>query len=226
MQFPKASSLPSYLASFPHLQHLYLDIKTDDLQDAGPLHYTSYTLKSATFRSLPSLGIFTFPNLKSLEIIPGWSAPSIWAEDSRTCLAIALLQLLPMLTTLEIVEEQQVLESGGRPITGTFLKHFVVPHQPEVLHTRKILFPRLTDPVFRVAQKNEMVEQDFYDAISSRWIPDPALAREIGVACLRSARITVMWCLSPDPAVFGLSPLECFRDAGLRLEAAHKIVLW
>ncbi|KAJ8095161.1 hypothetical protein PM082_010383 [Marasmius tenuissimus] len=140
--------------------------------------------------------------------------------------AIALLQLLPMLTTLEIVEEQQVLESGGRPITGTFLKHFVVPHQPEVLHTRKILFPRLTDPVFRVAQKNEMVEQDFYDAISSRWIPDPALAREIGVACLRSARITVMWRLSPDPAVFGLSSLECFGDAGLRLEAAHKIALW
>ncbi|KAK1220550.1 hypothetical protein PQX77_016690 [Marasmius sp. AFHP31] len=132
---------------------------------------------------------------------------------------IALLELTPTLTTLEI-EERLPTVPEDYLFTETFLRRFIVVHQPEALHPgRRIFLPRLTDIVFKVVQKEGLVEQDFFDLVASRWIPDPDRAREIGVECLRSVRITMVKGNSTaSNSEYTLSTLECFRDAGLWVE--------
>lgn len=51
--------------------------------------------------------------------------------------------------------------------------------------------------------------------IASRWLPDPARAKALGVDCLRSVVFVVM--VSKEQDVGCLDSLNCFKDAGLRL---------
>ncbi|KAK1235266.1 hypothetical protein PQX77_001515 [Marasmius sp. AFHP31] len=241
------SPVLSLLTKLPRLETLDLSsIPNDEVH----FHHTSHTIKSLALRynspgddGRAMLKHLTIPNLSALEIKKCWpdTVPTrSWGSSiadfltrsgcSLTSLRlnevslydqqlIALLELTPTLTTLEI-EEWQPMMPEDYLLTGTFLRRFIVVHQPEALHPgRRILLPRLTDIVFKVVQKEGLVEQDFFDLVASRWIPDPDRAREIGVECLRSVRITMVKGNSTaSNSEYTLSTLECFRDAGLWVE--------
>ncbi|THU78155.1 hypothetical protein K435DRAFT_786373 [Dendrothele bispora CBS 962.96] len=100
---------------------------------------------------------------------------------------LAVLKRLPCLSELEITEpgesEEQLISDDlpyglclGR-ITGPSGEQ---PCVPRLLNFCLNLAYR-RKPVFRIETLNEMVR--------SRWIPDPACASALGVACLRSIKV-------------------------------------
>ncbi|KAJ8095165.1 hypothetical protein PM082_010387 [Marasmius tenuissimus] len=251
-----APQATSFLARFPNLEKLFLHVRGG----GSHVHHTSQTIKYLSVTESNSLGravsitlsYLSLPKLISLSIIGGRRASTIGREEVitdflarsgcslaslnlteialRDLQVIALLEIIPTLKSLEIVERRDV-SPGDYLITGTFLRRFIVAHEPEPLRQGSSFLPRLTTVVLDMMQKNEVVEEDFFDMVSSRWIPDAGRAREIGVECLRSVRITLS-CTnagensdsSASEGGLSLESLECFRDAGLRLYVPHKSI--
>ncbi|KAJ8095171.1 hypothetical protein PM082_010393 [Marasmius tenuissimus] len=238
-----------FVSSFTHLEVLRL-LHLRGSNDQNTLSQTlSPTVRSATFSwdteedADTSLRYFALPGLKFLTLSGDRKSWTSWANSTTTisnfltCSAcsltslslnrlpisdrqtITLLELIPSLTTLEI--EERRLDAPNQMITESFLRRFVVCHQHEVLQSGHIYLPHLTDVTF-VMRRNGLIEEDLFDAISSRWIPDPKEVSEVGVACLRSVHITVM---KRDARECRLRSLECLRDAGLRLNVARRILL-
>ncbi|KAL0066175.1 hypothetical protein AAF712_006800 [Marasmius tenuissimus] len=136
--------------------------------------------------------------------------------------AITLLEHVPTLVSLEIRERPRTDEDPEVPepfpnriITQTFLQRFAVEH--EVFRSSHAFLPLLADITFSMREDDSGVEQGMFNAVASRWIPDPAQAKEIGVKCLKSVTITVRERKGGSEEKRWLKALECFRDAGLRL---------
>ncbi|KAK1225062.1 hypothetical protein PQX77_012009 [Marasmius sp. AFHP31] len=208
-----------FVSSFTHLEDLrLLHLRGSNDHDTLPRTLSS-TVRSATLSwdteedADTSLRYFALPGLKFLTLSGDRKSWTSWANSittkssfltrsacSLTSLSlnrlpishqqtIALLELVPTLTTLEI--EERRLDAPNQIVTGSFLRRFTVCHQLEVLQSGHIFLPRLMDATF-VMRRNGLIEEDLFDAISSRWIPEPKEASEVGVACLRSVQITVM----------------------------------
>ncbi|KAL0570048.1 hypothetical protein V5O48_011919 [Marasmius crinis-equi] len=237
----------TFLSSFPHLKALTLT-RTGIATNHYDGHYLSSTVKTLTFTwddqtevdtTLPRL---TLPELASLTMSGNFASSGRWpvwvqtpftefmARSSCTITSLCLkwlpmtdrqvmdiLELMPSLNYLEIEEYPE--SPPNRITTEMFLQHLVVDPQAAFLSGHSFL-PLLTELVL-VVRKEGLVEQDVFDVVSSRWIPDPVQARELGVECLRSVRMTVM---GETADKFRLSSLECYRDAGLQLEIIYKKV--
>ncbi|KAJ8095160.1 hypothetical protein PM082_010382 [Marasmius tenuissimus] len=249
----RPSPVLSFLAMFPRLETLTVSSIPDDGSHPNYTSHTVKSLTLTGIHDHPEaievmLEHLTFPNLTTLEIEghqrtdgantmswgksfadflvrSGCSLTSLRLHDLplRDRQVIEMLELTPTLTTLEIRERWFGIGPHNDLFTRMFLQHFVVAHQSEALHSGRIFLPRLNTVVFKVVQREGLVEQDFFDLVMSRWIPDPDRAKEIGVECLRSIQITMTRGSPPtSSARCGLSSLECFRDAGLWVDIAHK----
>ncbi|KAL0570045.1 hypothetical protein V5O48_011916 [Marasmius crinis-equi] len=227
-----------FLALFPRLKSLYLVQASDQIGVIYGGHVVSNTVESVHFSwedqddANATLHYLTLPHLTSLTMHGAdpnedWS---VWVDSpaldfltrsacriTSLCLqtlpmtdlqVIALLQLMPDLTSLKI-EELRYDSPSNRIVTKVFLQHLTVDYQA---FRSSPFLPRLTDVEFVMLQKG-LAEQDLVDAISSRWIPDPAEAKRIGVACLASVRITALG----GQGGSDLSSPRCFSDAGMRL---------
>ncbi|KAL0066031.1 hypothetical protein AAF712_006859 [Marasmius tenuissimus] len=222
------------------------------MKDGAHLHHTSQTIKSLSLweRGGPKAlevtpRYFTLPNLTALNISKSYwnSSTRVWNERAvadfltrsacsltslylsevplRDRQVITLLELTPTLTIFKI-DEYRDMPPGDWLITGMFLRRFVVVHEPESLLSSRTFPSRLADVALRVTQKDGLVEKDFFDMVSTRWLPDADQAKKFGVDCLRSVRITIEANGDSNSTVGGhglsLDSLECFRDAGLRLD--------
>ncbi|KAL0065883.1 hypothetical protein AAF712_007187 [Marasmius tenuissimus] len=123
---------------------------------------------------------------------------------------IDLLELMPTLTSLEIVERET--NAPNVIITGKFTRRLVVDSQTSPF------LPFLTK-IMLAMQTKGLVEQDLLDVISSRWNPDPIQARESGVECLRSVGITVT---GKHTGQDSLSSLARFKAEGLQLNVTRE----
>ncbi|KAJ8075909.1 hypothetical protein PM082_021541 [Marasmius tenuissimus] len=146
---------------------------------------------------------------------------------------ITLLEHIPTLVSLEIEErrrpdsEEDEDEELDAPesnslaalipnciITRSFLQRLTVEH--EVFHSSHPFLPLLTNITIAM-REDDIAEKELFNAVASRWIPDPVQAKEIGVESLKSVTITFLE-REGDSEERGLwKALECFRDAGLRL---------
>ncbi|KAL0581616.1 hypothetical protein V5O48_000432 [Marasmius crinis-equi] len=238
-----ASATLKFLSSFPQLKELKL------MQCGGHLgdytgQYISDTVNSASFTWKSQedadtiLRRLTLPQLTSLTMGCPWqfewtpwvgsSATDFLARSACTitslCLdrlpmadrqVIALLELMPALANLEINEAPA--KGKNKIITATFIRRLVVnPHA--TLFSARPFLSRLTSLVL-ITDKEGLVEQDIFNAVSSRWIPDPEQAREVGVGCLRSVRLTAR---RGDADHSRLSILECFRVVGLQMDIFYE----
>ncbi|KAL0568372.1 hypothetical protein V5O48_013618 [Marasmius crinis-equi] len=129
---------------------------------------------------------------------------------------ITLLERLPTLSNLQLEEVPGRVPNAM--VTGRFLRRLTVDHENSDFQSGSTFLPALTD-ITLVIREEGLVEQEIFDVVSSRRIPDPIEAKEVGVKCLQSFRITVM---SRDIKEDRLSSLDCFRDDGLRLTVAHR----
>ncbi|KAJ8095189.1 hypothetical protein PM082_010411 [Marasmius tenuissimus] len=129
---------------------------------------------------------------------------------------IHLLEQTPTLSSLHI--EEVPGKTANAIVTGPFLRRLVVDHEDVILQCGRSLLPSLTDLTV-VIRAPGLVEQEIFDAVSSRQILDPLDVKEFGVKCLKSISIIVM---GGDAAEYSMSSLECFRDTGLRLRIGHK----
>ncbi|KAL0568369.1 hypothetical protein V5O48_013615 [Marasmius crinis-equi] len=133
--------------------------------------------------------------------------------------AIILLELMPDLTSLQIEELEDPGVTSNRVVTDTFLQQLVVDQESYRLGQAGDSFlPRLTDIRLRL-HGNNLSEQDLFAVVSSRWIPEVARQAETGIACLTSVDITVMGGDSK------LESLQCYRDAGLRLNVTYQPIV-
>ncbi|KAL0571501.1 hypothetical protein V5O48_010466 [Marasmius crinis-equi] len=176
--------------------------------------------------------IFTFPQLTSLDL-RSWSEHS---EDDLACLAGFFQRLSPSLTTLTLC---CALEGAYVFRLLQLLPHLTSLHligkypypNPKPLRTLSV-FPHLkassSEPsnsilphllYLKISVTSISVEiedyEPFVDVVRSRWIPDPELATELGVDCLRSVELLFL-----DKATYlprPLAKLEILRDAGLRV---------
>ncbi|KAK1223866.1 hypothetical protein PQX77_013262, partial [Marasmius sp. AFHP31] len=189
------------------------------------------------FMALGIIGLRDAPTIGREEVITdflarsGCSLASLHLKEVtlRDLQVIALLEVIPTLKNLEIVERRD-MPPEDYLITGTFLRRFIIAHEPVPLRQSSNFLSHLTTVVFDIMQKDEVVEEDFFDLVSSRWIPDADRAQELGVECLRSVGITLSCTnagenpdLSASEGGLSLQSLECFRDAGLRLQVTRKI---
>ncbi|KAK1230230.1 hypothetical protein PQX77_006685 [Marasmius sp. AFHP31] len=136
---------------------------------------------------------------------------------------IPLLECIPTLVSLEIAERPRTNKRRGRDevpllnrtITQPFLRRLTVEH--DVFHSSHGFLPLLTNFTITLRGDDIGVEQGLFNAVASRWIPDPTQTKEIGVKCLESVTITVLERKGGSKGKRWLKALECFRDAGLRL---------
>ncbi|KAJ8095170.1 hypothetical protein PM082_010392 [Marasmius tenuissimus] len=143
---------------------------------------------------------------------------SLPITDQQT---IDLLQTMPQLTSLKIEEFQSpgvvttdLFLNKNRIVTDEFLHYLVVNQERYRIGQPGTSFlPLLTDLTVKLHAQT-LPEQSLFAAVSSRWIPDPMRAREIGVECLKSVDIIVV---GGEDSESTLESLRCFRDAGLRL---------
>ncbi|KAK1221100.1 hypothetical protein PQX77_016147 [Marasmius sp. AFHP31] len=129
---------------------------------------------------------------------------------------IRLLEQTPTLSSLSIEETSK--ETPNAIVTGVLLRRLIVEHEDSTFQSGRTLLPSLTD-LTMVIRAQGLVEQEIFDAVSSRQIADPLRAKEFGVECLRSVSVTVM---GGDAAEYSMRSLECYRDTGLRLLVGHR----
>ncbi|KAK1219058.1 hypothetical protein PQX77_018234 [Marasmius sp. AFHP31] len=193
-----------------------------------------------------TLSHLTLPRLTSLRVCSSeefWCEWSTWTGGAVTdflsrssctltslCLkdlpitgdqAISLLEHIPTLVSLEIEERPRTDEDPeevplpNRIMTQTFLQRLVVEH--DVFRSLHVFLPLLIDFTITMREDDSVVEQGLFNAVASRWIPDPAQAKEVGVKCLESFTITVLERKGGSEEKRWLKGLECFRDGGMRL---------
>ncbi|KAJ8083131.1 hypothetical protein PM082_009000 [Marasmius tenuissimus] len=129
--------------------------------------------------------------------------------------ALALLRMLPTIMLLNI--EEFVLKDENFTVTTRFLDGLNASLDSPSFTP---LVPQLTHLKLLVHAK-DLSSDAVLAALSSRWLPDPRHATEMGVECLRSVTIVVI--LDPDDNQEGghLSCLRCFRDAGMQLAITY-----
>ncbi|KAK1221098.1 hypothetical protein PQX77_016145 [Marasmius sp. AFHP31] len=230
--FPRLESLRLWRVSHGTdnhaVQHCYSDMINsiaftwDDQEDAD-LNLQSLTLPELTslemrgnswqvlrsWRQWPSWVSSTTTDFLTRSACSVTSLSLVWLPitDRQT---IDLLELMPTLTSLKIVERET--NAPNVIITGNFTRRLVVdPQTPPFL-------PFLTKITLAVQTKG-LVEQGLFDVISSRWNPDPTQVRESGVECLRSVGITV---IGKHTGQVSLSSLARFKAEGLRLTVTHE----
>ncbi|KAL0570047.1 hypothetical protein V5O48_011918 [Marasmius crinis-equi] len=208
-------------------------------------HYHSNTINTMTLTGDSqedvdtTLQHLTLPDLASLTMCRTDESEhqwKVWAESSltdflsrSTCTitslhlkrlpmtdsqALSLLGLTPALANLEIEDSRT---GANHIVTGTFLQRLAVNPQTALLSAKPLL-PLLTKLTLAV-RKDSSIEQDIFDVVSSRWIPDREQATEVGVESLRSVCLTIV---GRDADRNKLSFLECFRDAGLQMEVVYQ----
>ncbi|KAK1219982.1 hypothetical protein PQX77_017266 [Marasmius sp. AFHP31] len=221
-----------------------------DVQQEDTEPYLSKTITSVAFEfdsqiaSDTTFRLFTFPRLTSLQVWgsreslyewPSWESGAVTDFLSRsssiTSLSlknlpitgdqtIALLERIPTLASLQVVERERTgedPETGPLPnriVTQPFLQRLTVDR--DVFRPSRPFLPLLTDVTIAM-RENDAEEQGLFSAIASRWIPDLAEAKEIGVKSLKSITITLLEREGDSEERRLLKSLKCFRDAGLRL---------
>ncbi|KAK1233295.1 hypothetical protein PQX77_003548 [Marasmius sp. AFHP31] len=221
---------PEHLVSNT-IETLWLSLQSQSDHDTLMMHMTLPGLTSLTFSSREAF------RKDVIQHWPVWEAATTMDFLSRSgcsltaiCLkslpitdeqTIALLQTMPQLTSLQIEE----LEFPGsattdpphnmnRIVTDRFLQRLVVRQEGYKLEPPgTLLLPLLANFTVKLHAQN-LPEQSLLATVSSRWIPDPTRARDIGVECLRSANVIVM---GGEDSETTLESLRCFGYAGLRL---------
>ncbi|KAJ8095179.1 hypothetical protein PM082_010401 [Marasmius tenuissimus] len=213
---------------FSGIKTLYLCNKAQEDLDEQ-LHHP-------TLPSLEALTISSCPSWRSSRVRLGWEdsvaekfltrsgcsitslcLQSLPITDTQT---LSLLKLIPTLNSLKI-EEPNLLEANpNKIITSIFFRHFVVDQESYRIGTPGTTFlPLLTEITLKVKGQG-LAEKDFLDAVTSRWVPDAARARDIGVECLRFVDVTVVGNGGDSDST--LESLRCFHDAGLRLNVTYQ----
>ncbi|KAG7100130.1 hypothetical protein E1B28_001910 [Marasmius oreades] len=129
---------------------------------------------------------------------------------------ISLLKMTPTLESLCIVESSG--QCNNRIVTRRFLKAIAISTwftSPSFVPP----LPRLTR-LKLVAQSNDIDPRCLLRLLSSRWLPKPIDAAEVGIECLRVVEIVVLTGLD-DLKEKPLDCLRCFRNAGMRLSVTY-----
>ncbi|KAK1229853.1 hypothetical protein PQX77_007071 [Marasmius sp. AFHP31] len=124
---------------------------------------------------------------------------------------LSLLTSLPALRSLCIVELAH--QGRNRIVTQTLLDGLTVDAPMNTPSSMPVL-PRLTEMKL-VVNAQELQSQTLLRMLSSRWLPDPVQATELGVDSLSFVAITVL--SNTTPPERPLDCLRCFKDAGMTL---------
>ncbi|KAJ8083156.1 hypothetical protein PM082_009025 [Marasmius tenuissimus] len=124
---------------------------------------------------------------------------------------LSLLTSLPALRSLCIVELAQ--QGRNRIVTRTLLDGLTVDAPMNAPSLMPVL-PRLTEMKL-VVDAQGLQSQTLLRMLSSRWLPDPVQATELGVDSLSFVAITVLSNITPPERP--LDCLRCFKDAGMKL---------
>ncbi|KAG7095865.1 hypothetical protein E1B28_006557 [Marasmius oreades] len=128
--------------------------------------------------------------------------------DTQT---LSLLHMMPSLRYLCLGEIPHPTNRRNRIITRRFLDGLAV--NASLSSPSSIPFlPHLTKLKF-ILHAAGISSRSLLQMLSSRWIPDPKHAAELGVECLRSASIVVLTTADTKP----LERLQCFGHAGMNL---------
>ncbi|KAL0065889.1 hypothetical protein AAF712_007193 [Marasmius tenuissimus] len=218
--------------ALPALTSLALSAKSQaDIDDLSQYLITP-SLETLTISSYPpwrSERLPSWPHWESSAVenllarsgcsITSLSLESLPITDAQ---AVTLLQLMPALTSLRIEEPDLEKAKPNRIATSTFFRHLVVDQESHRMGRPGTTFlPLLTSITFKVKAQG-LPEEDFFAAVASRWVPDAARAKVIGIECLQSVDVTAVGSgRDPNSA---LKSLRCFRDAGLRLNVVCQSV--
>ncbi|KAF9067452.1 hypothetical protein BDP27DRAFT_1328851, partial [Rhodocollybia butyracea] len=163
------------------------------------------------------LSSFTAPHLKNLVLrqINEWQEPppfsAIHSFLTRSSCSLKVLSLKQIaLSDLELVDPP-----GSKPsISKAFIESLHSWKRSSIqtsLHpiAKSLLYLSLT------AKSTEFDAAVFIDMISSRWIPDPDMAKSLGISCLRSVELF----LPQETAVArdAYQPLLPFEKAGMMI---------
>ncbi|KAK1229849.1 hypothetical protein PQX77_007067 [Marasmius sp. AFHP31] len=177
--------------------------RSTDLRDRWPT-WDSTCLEAFLHRSSCTI---TSLHLKSLPII-----------DVQV---LSLLRMIPSITCLCIEEFRN--HGQNRIVTKPFLDGLTVSESTPSISPSHFL-PQLTDLKLVVHAKS-LDANGFLNALSSRWLPDPSHASDLGVECLRRVAIVVILDLASrreqEQKGGHLDCLECFRDAGMRIAITY-----
>ncbi|KAJ8083163.1 hypothetical protein PM082_009032 [Marasmius tenuissimus] len=128
---------------------------------------------------------------------------------------LSLLRMIPSITSLCIEELRD--HGQNRIVTKSLLDVLTVSEGTPLISPTHVL-PQLTD-LKLVAHAKGLDANGFLNILSSRWLPDPSQAGDLGVECLQHVAIVVMLDLDSereqDRKGGHLDCLECFRDAGM-----------
>ncbi|KAJ8083155.1 hypothetical protein PM082_009024 [Marasmius tenuissimus] len=132
-------------------------------------------------------------------------------------------QLLSLLTSLPTIESLCIVEydqgrylSRNRMVTQTLLDGLTVnaPLGGPSSIPMSVL-PRLTEMKLVICPQ-ELLSQSLLRVLTSRWLPDPVKAAELGVNCLSFVAVTV-FSNDKTPPQMPLDCLQCLKEAGMRL---------
>ncbi|KAK1216667.1 hypothetical protein PQX77_020703 [Marasmius sp. AFHP31] len=233
-EYTDASDL-AFIESCTSLQHLTLVNVNNSMGSSDELTIQSNTIRNLIIKGLesdPSLIYrFNFPQLSSLDIQRVFiedlhmepfkqriSLPITSLRlDSIMCFTdsflIPFLRCTPELRTLDISE---CWENPAPIITDSFSVHLTV--NPDGFWNPPFL-PRLAELKLKCHTK-QLDEQAFANALTTRWLPNPAVASSIGVDCLQSVDITIVRRDDDRPAADVLPSLRYLRDVGMQLRVA------
>ncbi|KAL0069661.1 hypothetical protein AAF712_003319 [Marasmius tenuissimus] len=134
------------------------------------------------------------PGLKALTMVE--NQYGVWAEDSE----------------MDPDDEDVATLHSATIVTTAFLNNLRVFHRAS---TKKCVLPRLAHLSLSVFGA-ELDQEALVAAITSRWLPEPAYAAEVGVDCLRSLSVRLM--ARDTTPIDTLQSLYFLRDAGLRVD--------
>ncbi|KAL0570088.1 hypothetical protein V5O48_011882 [Marasmius crinis-equi] len=128
---------------------------------------------------------------------------------------LSLLGIMPTVKSLRIEELRD--EGENRIVTKLFLDGLAIQASMKTPSSAPLV-PCLADMKLIIHAEN-LHSDPFLRTLSSRWLPDPHVAAEIGVDCLRFVAIVVV--LGSDEKGGHLNDLFCFKDAGMQLSITY-----
>ncbi|KAL0069611.1 hypothetical protein AAF712_003269 [Marasmius tenuissimus] len=209
----------------PHLQ--YLSIVANNEQDATfPFQSSTLpVLSSIVLHGVPpSISSWTRWNLDPVKDFLLCSSCPITSLSLRTLPlsdveTISLLVLLPTLNSLTIHEDRYSEARTNKIFTRAFLKHFSTLHEDM---TSRSFLPVIQNLDFTM-HHSPPSRPALVSAIASRAPDGVSDHAATSVARLQSFTLTIMVKEKVDVAPF-LTPLQYFRDAGLRLDISFKAI--
>ena len=82
------------------------------------------------------------------------------------------------------------------------------------------LVPKLTD-LKLVVHGKDLASDTFLKMLSSRWLPEPCQATEVGAECLRFVAVVVILDEETDQKGGHLDCLDCLKDSGMGLAVTY-----